>query len=106
MAQAKEKVIISKDECWNAFLELARNPASITAGKVGTWRCLLKSRLNYPAPRRYFQQHSTIGCSAVAGHSKRKTWSTKTTREFKMECWLCPSLFKYFERAPKKIFVK
>lgn len=26
--------------------------------------------------------------------------------EFKMEGWLCPALFKYFDRAPKEIFVK
>ncbi len=26
--------------------------------------------------------------------------------EFKMEGWLCPALFKYFEKAPKEIYVK
>jgi len=26
--------------------------------------------------------------------------------EFKMEGWLCPALFKYFDQAPKEIFVK
>ena len=26
--------------------------------------------------------------------------------EFKMEGWLCPALFKYFEQAPKEIHVK
>jgi hypothetical protein len=24
--------------------------------------------------------------------------------EFKMEGWLCPALFKYFEKAPKEIY--
>ena len=26
--------------------------------------------------------------------------------DFDMEGWLCPALFKYFETAPKEIFVK
>ena len=26
--------------------------------------------------------------------------------DFKMEGWLCPALFKYFEKAPKEIYVK
>ncbi len=26
--------------------------------------------------------------------------------EFKMEGWLCPALFKYFDKAPKEIYVK
>lgn len=26
--------------------------------------------------------------------------------EFKMEGWLCPALFKYFEKAPKEIYVR
>ena len=26
--------------------------------------------------------------------------------KFKMEGWLCPALFKYFEKAPKEIYVK
>jgi len=26
--------------------------------------------------------------------------------DFKMEGWLCPALFKYFDREPKEIFVK
>jgi hypothetical protein len=26
--------------------------------------------------------------------------------EFKMEGWLCPALFKYFDNAPKEIYVK
>jgi hypothetical protein len=28
------------------------------------------------------------------------------SRDFKMEGWLCPALFKYFEKAPKEIYVK
>ena len=26
--------------------------------------------------------------------------------DFKMEGWLCPALFKYFDKAPKEIYVK
>ena len=26
--------------------------------------------------------------------------------DFKMEGWLCPALFKYFDEAPKEIYVK
>lgn len=26
--------------------------------------------------------------------------------EFNLEGWLCPALFKYFDQAPKEIFVK
>ena len=26
--------------------------------------------------------------------------------EFEMEGWLCPALFKYFEQAPKEIYIK
>ena len=25
---------------------------------------------------------------------------------FEMEGWLCPALFKYFDKAPKEIYVK
>jgi hypothetical protein len=26
--------------------------------------------------------------------------------QFKMEGWLCPALFKYFQAAPREIYVK
>lgn len=28
------------------------------------------------------------------------------SQDFNMEGWLCPALFKYFEKAPKEIYVK
>jgi hypothetical protein len=47
------------------------------------------------------------------GHTTRLEWRREESGgnwyfspQFDMEGWLCPALFKYFERTPKEIFVK
>ncbi len=47
------------------------------------------------------------------GHTVKLEWSREEyggnwyfSPAFKMEGWLCPALFKYFDTAPKEIYVK
>lgn len=47
------------------------------------------------------------------GHDQKLTWVREgdggnwyQSEEFQMEGWLCPALFKYFDAAPKTIYVK
>ncbi len=47
------------------------------------------------------------------GHDFKLTWVRSGdggnwywSDDFRMESWLCPALFKYFESAPKEIFAK
>jgi hypothetical protein len=48
------------------------------------------------------------------GHQHRLDWERTDTdggnwycwKEFKIEGWLCPALFKYFTEAPKHIYVQ
>ena len=51
--------------------------------------------------------------SAFPGYAHRLEWRRPEfegnwyySSDFKMEGWLCPALFKYFEKAPREIFVK
>ena len=54
-----------------------------------------------------------FSASPFPGHSSRLEWRREESggnwyfsAEFKMEGWLCPALFKYFDKAPKEIYVK
>jgi len=47
------------------------------------------------------------------GHTVKLEWRREEyggnwyfSPAFEMEGWLCPALFKYFDKAPKEIFVK
>lgn len=47
------------------------------------------------------------------GYSNKLEWRREEyggnwyfSPEFNMEGWLCPALFKYFDQAPKEIYVK
>lgn len=47
------------------------------------------------------------------GHTHKLTWRRGDqagnwyfSEQFGKECWLCPSLFKYFRDAPKELYVK
>jgi hypothetical protein len=47
------------------------------------------------------------------GHQVKLEWKREEydgnwyfSPEFKTEGWLCPALFKYFDKAPKEIYVK
>ena len=47
------------------------------------------------------------------GHQVKLEWAREEyggnwyfSHEFKMEGWLCPALFNYFDKAPKEIFAK
>jgi hypothetical protein len=47
------------------------------------------------------------------GHAVKLEWCKEEyggnwyfSAEFEMEGWLCPALFKYFDSAPKEIYVK
>ena len=51
--------------------------------------------------------------SAFPGYQFKLNWRRKEfggnwyhSPDFQMEGWLCPALFKYFEQAPKEIYVK
>ena len=51
--------------------------------------------------------------SPFPGHQVRLEWSREDlagnwyfSPELKMEGWLCPALFRYFDKAPKEIYVK
>ncbi len=54
-----------------------------------------------------------FSAGAFPGYAVRLEWRREEAggnwyycREFEMEGWLCPALFKYFEAAPREIFVK
>ncbi|MCD4699567.1 MAG: hypothetical protein K8R91_03230 [Phycisphaerae bacterium] len=48
------------------------------------------------------------------GHTAKLTWRREQngggnwyySEEFDLEGWLCPALFKYFQKAPKEIYIK
>src|SRR5216684_394509 len=47
------------------------------------------------------------------GHAAKLEWQREEyggnwyfSPEYEMEGWLCPALFKYFDKAPKEIYVK
>jgi len=47
------------------------------------------------------------------GHTVKLEWKREEyggnwyfSPEYKMEGWLCPALFKYFDQAPKEIYIK
>jgi hypothetical protein len=54
-----------------------------------------------------------FSASPFPGYTVKLEWAREeyggnwySSPEFKMEGWLCPALFKYFDKAPKEIFVK
>ena len=54
-----------------------------------------------------------FSASPFPGYSAKLEWRREEyggnwyfSSEFKLEGWLCPALFKYFENAPKEIYVK
>ena len=54
-----------------------------------------------------------FSASPFPGHTHKMEWKKVEdggnwyySKDFKMEGWLCPSLFKYFKAAPKNIYVK
>ena len=55
----------------------------------------------------------TFSASPFPGYTHKLAWSREEVRghwyrlvEPPMEGWLCPALFRYFETAPKEIYVK
>ncbi len=57
--------------------------------------------------------HLLFSASAFPGYAAKLEWRREEyggnwyfSPDFKMEGWLCPALFKYFEKAPKEIYVK
>ena len=54
-----------------------------------------------------------FSASPFPGYTSRLEWRREEyggnwyfSPDFKMEGWLCPALFKYFDKAPKEIYVK
>ena len=54
-----------------------------------------------------------FSATAFPGYKVKLEWKREEyggnwyySAEFKMEGWLCPALFKYFEKAPKEIYVR
>ena len=54
-----------------------------------------------------------FSATAFPGHMARLEWRREESGgnwyyspDFQMEGWLCPALFRYFEKAPKEIYVK
>jgi hypothetical protein len=54
-----------------------------------------------------------FSASPFPGYTARLEWRREAyggnwyfSPDFKMEGWLCPALFKYFDKAPKEIYVK
>jgi hypothetical protein len=54
-----------------------------------------------------------FSASPFPGYTVRLEWRREEyggnwyfSPDFKLEGWLCPALFKYFDRAPKEIYIK
>jgi hypothetical protein len=54
-----------------------------------------------------------FAASPFPGHTNKLEWRREEyggnwyfSADFKMEGWLCPALFKYFDNVPREIYVK
>jgi len=72
---------------------------------------LALARRGIPDADRGFR--AIFGASEFPEHETRLTWVREgdggnwyRSDDFDMEGWLCPALLKYFESAPKEIFIR